>query len=145
MEGAGRSSTALCVYRDPEVLRALLERTRLPDGPDRVALALDDTAQRPYVIVNREGRFITRNEYERCCAGGKAAWRTGWRRRRGTSKSRQVLCRTATRPFVFGFVKNRCGERSEGRSGCSFVTDELLDYRSAPIDTGVADREGRQQ
>ena len=50
---------ALGLYRDHELLRTLLKRTRLPEGTDRVALALDDKAQGPYVIVNRDGRFIT--------------------------------------------------------------------------------------
>ncbi len=50
---------ALGLYRDHELLRVLLKRTPLPDNADRVALALDDNARGPYVIVNREGRFIT--------------------------------------------------------------------------------------
>lgn len=50
---------ALGLYRDHDLLRTLLKRTPLPEGAERVALALDDNARGPYVIVNREGRFIT--------------------------------------------------------------------------------------
>lgn len=50
---------ALGLYRDHSLLRVLLKGAPLPEGADRVALALEDGDNGPYIIVNREGRFIT--------------------------------------------------------------------------------------
>jgi hypothetical protein len=50
---------ALGLYRDHELLHVLLQRVTLPEGADRVAISLCDRTEGPYVIVNRQGRFIT--------------------------------------------------------------------------------------
>ncbi|MEC7518941.1 MAG: SEC-C metal-binding domain-containing protein [Myxococcota bacterium] len=50
---------ALRLYNDPALLGATLQRAKLPEGAERVALALVDPVEGPYVIVTREGRFVT--------------------------------------------------------------------------------------
>jgi hypothetical protein len=50
---------ALSLYRDPEAVRFVLDRVRLPADAERVALALDDTREGPFVVVTRTGRFVT--------------------------------------------------------------------------------------
>ena len=50
---------ALGLYRDHELVRFLLAALRLPEGAERVALSLDDPKAGPFVIVTREGRFVT--------------------------------------------------------------------------------------
>lgn len=50
---------ALALYRDPVTVRFLLARASLPDGADRVALALTDRPDSPHVIVARDGGFVT--------------------------------------------------------------------------------------
>ncbi|AKT43659.1 YecA family protein [Chondromyces crocatus] len=49
---------ALQLYRDPEVVRALLDHLTLPDAI-RVALSLDDPTAGPFLLVTRDGRFVT--------------------------------------------------------------------------------------
>jgi hypothetical protein len=50
---------ALGLYRDPDAVRFVLDRVRLPPDADRVALALDDPREGPFVLVTRAGRFVT--------------------------------------------------------------------------------------
>lgn len=51
---------ALGLYRDPDIVRYLIQSAGVPDGDDRVALALDDEGRDgPFVIVTRDGRFVT--------------------------------------------------------------------------------------
>lgn len=50
---------ALDLYRDHELLRFLLERARIPEGAPRVALSLDHPELGPFLIVTRDGRFVT--------------------------------------------------------------------------------------
>jgi hypothetical protein len=50
---------ALGLYRDPDAVSFVLDRVRVPADADRVALALDDPREGPFVVVSREGRFIT--------------------------------------------------------------------------------------
>ena len=50
---------ALGLYRDHELMRFLLGELTLPEGAARVALSLDDPKAGPFVIVTREGRFVT--------------------------------------------------------------------------------------
>jgi hypothetical protein len=50
---------ALALYRDPELVRFVLRRMKLPDGADRVALAVEKRPDTPYVIVARDGGFVT--------------------------------------------------------------------------------------
>lgn len=50
---------ALGLYRDHEAVRYVLERANLPEDVDRVALAIDDAKEGPFIIVTRDGRFVT--------------------------------------------------------------------------------------
>ena len=50
---------ALALYRDSELVRFVLQRVKLPDGVDRVALAVEKRPDTPYIIVARDGGFVT--------------------------------------------------------------------------------------
>jgi SEC-C motif len=50
---------ALGLYRDHEAVKYVLERVHLPPDAARVALAIDDPREGPFVIVTRDGRFVT--------------------------------------------------------------------------------------
>lgn len=50
---------ALGLYRDHELVAYILSRVRLPEGAERVALALADGGRGPHVIVARNGHFVT--------------------------------------------------------------------------------------
>jgi hypothetical protein len=50
---------ALELYRDHEAVHYVLEHVRLPAEAPRVALAIDDAREGPFVIVTRDGRFVT--------------------------------------------------------------------------------------
>ncbi len=58
-----QADLALALYRDPVLVRYILERVLLPERADRVALALEH-ANSPHVIVTRTGAFVT------CLAAG---------------------------------------------------------------------------
>jgi hypothetical protein len=50
---------ALGLYRDHEAVRYVLDRVDLPADASRVALAIDDPREGPFVIVTRDGKFVT--------------------------------------------------------------------------------------
>lgn len=52
---------ALALYRDHELVGRLLlaHRHFIPEGAERVAIALDDSGQGPFLIVARNGHFVT--------------------------------------------------------------------------------------
>jgi hypothetical protein len=50
---------ALSLYRDHELLQYILESVRIPDDAERVALSLDHPEEGPFIVVTREGRFVT--------------------------------------------------------------------------------------
>jgi hypothetical protein len=50
---------ALGLYRDHELVRYILSHTNLPEGTQRVALALDDGGAGPHLVVARSGAFVT--------------------------------------------------------------------------------------
>lgn len=50
---------SLTLYRDQDLLRDVLARAALPEGSQRLAISLDDPREGPFVIVTREGRFVT--------------------------------------------------------------------------------------
>ena len=78
---------ALALYRDHELVKLILDFNLrfIPEGADRVAIALEDGGQGPHLIVARSGRFvtclgkgmmlapedgvITRAQLDRCAAG----------------------------------------------------------------------------
>lgn len=50
---------ALELYRDPELLRAVLDATTLPERVERVAISIDDPVQGPFLVITRSGHFVT--------------------------------------------------------------------------------------
>jgi hypothetical protein len=50
---------ALELYRDHELVEFLLARVRLPEQAERVAISLGDPQNGPFLIVTRDGRFVT--------------------------------------------------------------------------------------
>lgn len=50
---------ALSLYREPELVRYVLGQVRLPEQAPRVALSLADPARGPFLVVTREGIFVT--------------------------------------------------------------------------------------
>lgn len=50
---------ALGLYRDHELVQYVLSHVRLPEGAERVALALADGGEGPHVVVARGGAFVT--------------------------------------------------------------------------------------
>lgn len=50
---------ALSLYRDHELLRYLLARVELPERAERVAISLEHPERGPFLIITREGRFVT--------------------------------------------------------------------------------------
>jgi hypothetical protein len=51
--------TAMALYKDPALLRAVLGHLELPDEAERVALSLADPVLGPFLIVQRNGHFVT--------------------------------------------------------------------------------------
>lgn len=47
------------LYRDPELVKSLLDGARLPEAAERVALSLDHDVEGPFIVLTREGRFVT--------------------------------------------------------------------------------------
>jgi hypothetical protein len=62
-----QADLALSLYREPALVAHVLRSVVLPDGAERVALALEDAPAGPHVIVTRDGQFVT------CLAAGMAA------------------------------------------------------------------------
>ncbi|MEZ4293785.1 MAG: SEC-C domain-containing protein [Polyangiaceae bacterium] len=50
---------ALELYRDPDLLRAVLDSATLPDRAERVAISIDDPTLGPFLVVTRTGHFVT--------------------------------------------------------------------------------------
>ena len=50
---------ALALYRDSGLVQSLLRKLELPDSAECVAISLDDERDGPFVIVTRQGRFVT--------------------------------------------------------------------------------------
>jgi SEC-C motif len=50
---------ALSLYRDPDLLRAVLEQVSLPESAERVAISLGDPVRGPFIVVTRSGHFVT--------------------------------------------------------------------------------------
>jgi SEC-C motif len=50
---------ALELYRDPDLLRAVLDAATLPERVERVAVSIDDPGQGPFLVVTRRGHFVT--------------------------------------------------------------------------------------
>lgn len=50
---------ALTLYRDEGLLRYLFDRVHVPQQAERVALSLEDSEEGPFLILTRDGRFVT--------------------------------------------------------------------------------------
>ena len=50
---------ALTLYRDPALVKYFLGNLQLPEGARRVAISLADDQEGPFIIVTREGVFVT--------------------------------------------------------------------------------------
>ena len=50
---------ALGLYRDSELVKALLGDLRLGEVSPRVAISIDDKVRGPFIVVTREGQFVT--------------------------------------------------------------------------------------
>jgi len=50
---------ALALYRDHEAVRYVLDHVRLPPEAERVAIAIEDPREGPFVLVTRDGKFVT--------------------------------------------------------------------------------------
>lgn len=50
---------AFMLYRDPVFVRKVLNSAKIPDNAERVALSLDDPVLGPFVVVARNGNFVT--------------------------------------------------------------------------------------
>ncbi|UQA56643.1 YecA family protein [Polyangium aurulentum] len=50
---------ALSFYRDHELVRYILGAARIPEGAARVAMALADGDSGPFLVVTRDGKFVT--------------------------------------------------------------------------------------
>jgi hypothetical protein len=58
---------ALDLYNDVPLLRFILDTARIPERVARVALSLDHPEEGPFLVVTREGRFVT------CLGAGMSA------------------------------------------------------------------------
>lgn len=54
-----QTELALRLYNDPSLVKYILARSALPEDAARVAICLDDRFEGPFLLVSREGRFIT--------------------------------------------------------------------------------------
>ncbi len=50
---------ALELYRDPDLLRAVLDAAALPEQVERVAISIDHAVEGPFLVVTRGGHFVT--------------------------------------------------------------------------------------
>lgn len=50
---------ALALYRDPDLVRFILQESGLPERAERIAIALEDRPNGPHIIVARDGGFVT--------------------------------------------------------------------------------------
>ncbi len=50
---------ALSLYNDAPLVRYILGRARVPEGATRVAISLDDPVRGPFLVVARDGGFVT--------------------------------------------------------------------------------------
>jgi SEC-C motif len=50
---------ALSLYRDPTLVKAVFESANLPESTQRVAISLKDPKEGPFIIVARDGYFVT--------------------------------------------------------------------------------------
>lgn len=56
---AQHTELALSLYRDDELIRRILAMAEVPEAAERVAISLDDERRGPFIIVARNGHFVT--------------------------------------------------------------------------------------
>jgi hypothetical protein len=54
-----QTDLALTLYRDHELVRYLLEKVKVPEGAERIALSIEDPSEGPFIVVTRDGHFVT--------------------------------------------------------------------------------------
>lgn len=57
--GDEQVEVALTLYRDRDLLKEVLGKTAIPYAAERVAISLDDPREGPFVVVTREGDYVT--------------------------------------------------------------------------------------
>lgn len=50
---------ALSLYRDVDLLKYILSHARLPEAAERAAISLDHPTEGPFLVVTRDGKFVT--------------------------------------------------------------------------------------
>jgi SEC-C motif len=50
---------ALGLYRDHELVRFVIDHAKVPEGAERIAIALEDGGRGPHLVVARNGHFVT--------------------------------------------------------------------------------------
>ncbi len=50
---------ALSLYNDPDLLRAVMAEAHAPESAERIAISLSHPLEGPFLVVTREGRFVT--------------------------------------------------------------------------------------
>ncbi len=55
----GQVQLALSLYRDPALLKEVLSSASLPESSERVAISMADPVEGPFIVVTREGKFVT--------------------------------------------------------------------------------------
>jgi hypothetical protein len=92
---------ALTLYRDPGLVRYLLSNLQLPEGASRVAVSLADEHEGPFIIVTREGIFVT------CLGEGMTTGDVPVVSRRKLDATMERVADTRAR---YEMARKRCGE-----------------------------------
>jgi len=50
---------SLSLYRDHELLKFVLQKARVPEATPRIAISLDHPENGPFLVVTRDGKFVT--------------------------------------------------------------------------------------
>lgn len=134
---------AMSLYRDPTFVGYVLDTLRLPEHVDRLALALCNDGDGPYVVMTREGDFVT------CLGEGmqphglhvvsrrKLDALVGWREQRAASVQRLAELEEEGESWRAGSIWKRIKRRSMWLTREDFrvleamqpiiVMDEVLD------------------
>lgn len=104
---------ALALYEHPALLAATLREAHLPAGAERVAISLEDPTEGPFVIVTRDGHFVT------CLGKGM--------RPRHPVVTRDVLARIARRVTALSDAMAEAShEAAKGRGRLTKLFGEVL-------------------
>jgi hypothetical protein len=137
---------ALDLYRDAERMQWILELARVPRDEERVAISLGDDVRGPFVIVTRNGRFVT------CLAEGmvphglrvvRSATVAAITARLGDNRDRRELAREMTAPsghsasssIEFLFVYGEALTREEFRAASAWEPPARATMLEAFVDS----------